>query len=268
MSTIKLLVVGRTATGKDTFRHALEKLGMTFVKSSTTREKRYPGEDTHVFLTHEEADAIPASEKVAVTHINNGAARDDEYFATKTDVMNHDAYIIDPVGVKMLLKNMPDTQFGIIYLQADKKAQKMHALCRVAPEDRKAELEKFEDRYRSEDAQFTEFEKWYNSAPGTYRNVYPVCNIINPYRKEYFTEKAEQIYELTRMHERLVSITKECLSLGILHRSETGKVIVYTRYGVREMMPEEFASVLLTDREGFSRVIHEWLLRTAAVNIS
>ena len=52
---MKLLIVGRTATGKDTLREALEKhANMTFVKSYATRPRRFENEDTHIFITKNE----------------------------------------------------------------------------------------------------------------------------------------------------------------------------------------------------------------------
>ena len=67
---MKVLVIGRTSTGKDALRNILEeKYGWKFVHSHTTRPKRTPTEDTHVFVTKEYADSVPIEDKVAKTVI-------------------------------------------------------------------------------------------------------------------------------------------------------------------------------------------------------
>ena len=66
---MKVLIVGRTASGKDTLREALErKYGWKFVKSYTTRKKRFEAEDTHVVVSQKHADNV--RNKVAVTFVN------------------------------------------------------------------------------------------------------------------------------------------------------------------------------------------------------
>lgn len=264
-STIKWLIVGRTATGKDTLRAALEKKGMTFVKSWTTREKRFPEEDTHIFVTHETADNIPASEKAAVTHINNGKGRDDEYFATKQDVMSNDAYIIDPAGVKMLFDTMPDTQFGIIYLYPDKEEQKKHAVERVAAENREAELKKFEKRYASENAEFTEFEKWIEEETrldNLIRYSHIILKIRNNYKPDFFDVQAGRIIGLSRMHQRLTDIVDECMNIGIVMKGDSGKAAIAHNEGILQMRPEEYASILMGDSDSFTTVMQSWLIES------
>ena len=98
---MKTLIVGRTAHGKDYLRKILEdSFGWKFVKSRTTRPPRYEGENTHIFITNEEADNTPESEIIAKTQIG-----DIRYFATKEDLDNADGYIIDPNGVDFCVRN-------------------------------------------------------------------------------------------------------------------------------------------------------------------
>ena len=149
----KLLVIGRTATGKDTLAAEMAKLGLSFVKSYTTRPKRSEDEDTHIFVSDVEADAL-WDDAAATTVINNL-----RYFATKTQVEENDAYIIDPRGMYELLGNMPETDFAIVYLKADKSESRKRALDRVSDERREDEAKVFNARYASEDAQFCDFEE-------------------------------------------------------------------------------------------------------------
>ena len=67
----RLLIIGRTASGKDTLADALRHAyGMTFVKSCTTRPRRTPDEDTHVFLTEQQAEPL-VRDAVAYTRIGD-----------------------------------------------------------------------------------------------------------------------------------------------------------------------------------------------------
>ena len=88
----------------DALRHAY---GMTFVKSCTTRPRRTPDEDTHVFLTEQQAEPL-VRDAVAYTRIG-----DYIYFTTAQQVMETEGYVIDPIGMRILCANMPNTRFVI-----------------------------------------------------------------------------------------------------------------------------------------------------------
>jgi guanylate kinase len=166
----KLLIIGRTASGKDTLQYALEKRGMTFVKSYTTRPKRAVNEDTHIFIKPDQV--APKNEMAAYTVINGY-----EYFATKEQVNNADAYIIDPEGLKMLVENMPDTRFRILYMIPLPSMQEEMAISRE--EDKEQAEERFKKRSASEDAMFREFDKLIMSG-----GLYPNCRVtkfVNTY---------------------------------------------------------------------------------------
>lgn len=93
-----LLITGKSGVGKDTIADYLcDSFGYTKVKSYTTRQPRYEGEDTHIFVSKEEFDAL--KDKIAYTN------RDDiEYCATQAQVDNADIYIIDPPGIQYFLQ--------------------------------------------------------------------------------------------------------------------------------------------------------------------
>lgn len=147
----RLLIIGRTASGKDTLADALRHAcGMTFVKSCTTRPQRTPDEDTHVFLTARQAEPL-ARDAVAYTRIG-----DYIYFTTAQQVMETEGYVIDPIGMRMLCTNMPDTPFIIAYVHADDAKRKQHALRRG---DAAREAVAFAKRDASEDAEFDKFER-------------------------------------------------------------------------------------------------------------
>ena len=166
----KLLIVGRTASGKDTLQYALEKRGITFVKSYSTRPRRVANEDTHIFIKPDQV--APKDEMAAYTVINGY-----EYFATKEQVKNADAYIIDPEGLKMLVENMPETRFRILYMIPLPSMQEEMAICRE--EDKEQAEERFRKRSASEDAMFREFDRLIMSG-----GLYPNCRVtkfVNTY---------------------------------------------------------------------------------------
>lgn len=147
----RLLIIGRTASGKDTLADALRRAcGMTFVKSCTTRPRRTPDEDTHVFLTTRQAEQL-VRDAVAYTRIG-----DYIYFTTAQQVMETEGYVIDPIGMSMLCTNMPNTQFVIAYVHADDAQRRRHALLRG---DATREAAAFAKRDASEDAEFDGFER-------------------------------------------------------------------------------------------------------------
>ena len=182
---MKFLIVGRTATGKDTLASILiYKYKWKFVKSMATRPKRYDDEDTHVFISEEQANAIPLEDRVAYTKIG-----DYQYFATKEQVQESDAYIIDPNGVKVILEKMPEEDFIIVYIRpVDRDIQKLNGTNRVDNTEHESKV--FEKRYNAEDAQFTEFEDLLDSYRiYNYKNVKDAIQHVNNYdmdSMEYF----------------------------------------------------------------------------------
>ena len=182
---MKFLIVGRTATGKDTLASILTyKYKWSFVKSMTTRPKRYETEDTHVFISEEDANAVSLDDKVAHTEINGY-----QYFATKEQVQESDAYIIDPKGVKVLLEKMPEENFLIVYIRpVDRDIQKLNGINRVDNVEQESKV--FEKRYNAEDEQFTEFENLLDTYQiYKYKNVKDAIQHVNNYdmdSMEYF----------------------------------------------------------------------------------
>lgn len=179
---MKFLILGRTASGKDTLASILTyKYGWKFVKSYTTRPKRFDSEDTHIFISEKDCDEIVSDNIIANTVINNY-----KYFATRQQLEEADAYIIDPVGLESLLEKMKDTKFMIIYLYpCDLASQRVHALERGSSEE-----SVFNNRYSSEDGQFAQFElSLDNQSLLKSENIFDVIRFVNMYNlsfMEYF----------------------------------------------------------------------------------
>ena len=145
------LVVGRTASGKDSLTRAVaKKYNAKILSSYTTRPKR-PGEtDEHIFITPDDVVKYQ-NDIVAYTKIGEY-----EYFCTKQQLLTSDFYIIDPNGVEYLkdkMKNMEDIELHIIYIAADYVTRKHRALS-----NRKDKEEVFDKRCAAEEDQFINFE--------------------------------------------------------------------------------------------------------------
>lgn len=145
------LIVGRTASGKDSLTRAVaEKLNLKILSSYATRPKR-PGETTeHIFISSEDV-AQYQNDIVAYTKIGEY-----EYFSTKQQLLESDFYIIDPNGVKYMqdkIKDIPNIEMHIIYIAADYITRKHRALS-----NRKDKEEVFNKRCEAEEDQFIDFE--------------------------------------------------------------------------------------------------------------
>ena len=110
MSHVLVCLLGESGSGKDTLARLAFDEG-EILKSYTTRERRYPDEDTHTFITKEEYDALP--DKVATTFFDGNY-----YCATKEQVENSCVYILDPDGYKELQeKYKGDTKLMPFYIR-------------------------------------------------------------------------------------------------------------------------------------------------------
>lgn len=145
------LIVGRTASGKDSLTRAVaEKYNLKILSSYATRPKR-PGEtNEHIFIASEEVSKYQ-KDIVAYTKIGEY-----EYFSTKQQLLESDFYIIDPNGVNYLkecIQKIPGIELHIIYIAADYITRKHRALC-----NRKDQENVFNKRCEAEDKEFIDFE--------------------------------------------------------------------------------------------------------------
>ena len=226
MATI--LVVARSGRGKDYFADVLESKGLKVLKSYATRPKRYEDENTHIFITEEELDNYP--DKVAQTVINGHT-----YFATRKQVEESDVYIIDPRGLYELTANMPEENFHLVHITADKDDAKRHALARVA-EDKQAEEEKvFDEREKDEDEQFSEFEFVIDAfmnrkeiEDGLPSNINVVHNIVNEY-DDSLREHALSIANYMSTQNKIKPIVEWAMKHDILPTNDDKTLIAMSR---------------------------------------
>lgn len=216
---MKYLIIGRTASGKDTLaRLLLTDYGMTQVKSSTTRPKRSEDEDTHVFVTAEEAAA--EEHKVARTEIDGH-----EYYATYKAVNEADVYVIDPEGARELSHNMPHTDFHIVYLSASPEAREKHFVERACAGDEslteEAARELFRSRDVAEDERFSAFEGCITTNAkletwGFGDSVRAVHVLENDYDPESMEAYARMLENLACLLRRTVALIPVARKLGLM----------------------------------------------------
>lgn len=170
---MKVLVVGRSGSGKDTVKELLERTyNFKFVKSYTTRSKRYPLEDTHVFISRAEAKEV--KNKAAVTYINNGKTWD-EYFSTIDQFESCNGYIVDPIGVYQVLASFPDEEFIIVYMYVGSLLKRLFH-CWIRNKSQILHPYRLFDRFDREDSEFTQFELLLQNAQN-FNNLFALTNV-------------------------------------------------------------------------------------------
>ncbi len=266
------LIAGRSGAGKDYLVSKMIELSkemtgkaFTTVKSYTTRPPRYENEDTHIFIAKEDVDKYP--DKVATTQIGEY-----EYFATAEQVNNSEVYVVDPKGIDELIKNMPDTEFQIVYVQADEDInRRINAVKRA--DDKIREEEIFTARDAAENEQFTEFEDKIHNRMDYEKcfpdNVNSVIIVTNTYKAEDMEQYARMLVTRKIQIDRMRTVVRECVELGIISESENTdangnkKIIAYCTNGEKTYQKEYSIDTcvirLLGDEEGFADIIGKYI---------
>lgn len=153
---VMILVVGRTASGKDYFAQKLaNECQLKRVISYTTRPRRLnEPSDSHIFVTPDEAKTLDR----AVSTTIGGY----EYFTTPKQLQSTDIYVIDPKGINELLANLIGGMYYIIvHVTAPEDIRKkrfVERLGNITDEEKTAALQSFEKRNEAEDQEFAKFE--------------------------------------------------------------------------------------------------------------
>jgi len=115
------LIIGKSGAGKDTVvKELCSRYGYKQLISYTTRQRRYEGENTHLFVSEDEYEAHKASGSIAGYTLYN----EDHYFSTKGQLYENDLYVIDPAGVDYLKDRASNINLVGIYLDISKREQK------------------------------------------------------------------------------------------------------------------------------------------------
>ena len=147
-----LLVLGRTASGKDSLVNKLcERTSLKAITSYTTRPRRENEGDTHIFTTEDVYEQMQAEGQVAAYTEIAGY----HYWTTIDQLYENDVYIIDYRGVQTLRElNLPDIRFVTVFVNVPDKVREERALNK-----RKDDKFVFRKRSLDEAAQFREMLK-------------------------------------------------------------------------------------------------------------
>lgn len=108
----KILLVGKSGSGKNTVQdYLVNKYGLKPLVSYTTRAKRYPEEDTHIFISMQDFLNMQHDDFIAYTFYNGN-----HYFATMKQFEESDIYIIDTKGVEYIRNLNITTPYIVVYL--------------------------------------------------------------------------------------------------------------------------------------------------------
>jgi guanylate kinase len=147
-----LLVVGRTASGKDSLVNKLcERTHLKAITSYTTRPRREKEGDTHVFATEDVYEQMQADGEVAAYTQIAGY----HYWTTIEQLYDNDVYIIDYKGIQTLRElNLPNIRFVTVFINTPDDIREERALSK-----RKDDKLVFRKRSLDEAAQFREMLK-------------------------------------------------------------------------------------------------------------
>lgn len=147
-----LLIVGRTASGKDSLVNKLcERTNLKAIISYTTRPRRENEGNTHIFTTEDVYEQMQAEDKVAAYTQISGY----HYWTTINQLYENDFYIIDYKGIQTLRElNLPNIRFVTVFVNTPDKIREERAL-----KKRKDDKIVFRKRSLDEAAQFREMLK-------------------------------------------------------------------------------------------------------------
>lgn len=149
---VVILIEGQTGTGKSYLTSILENKNYHQLKSYSTRQPRYIGDKDHTYISEKDIDKY--ENKIAQTVINGI-----HYFSTKGQVEKCDMYLIDPDGIKELLKNMPEQKFAIVSVIAPKNMRRQRAIERGANPQKETEIFNLRTVDEETNKHFPEFEQ-------------------------------------------------------------------------------------------------------------
>lgn len=247
---MKYLLVGRSGRGKDHLQRELERRGLKSVKSYATRPKRYPTENTHIFINAADVDNYP--DKVAYTKIGNY-----EYFATKQQVKEADVYIIDPAGVDYLLKSMPDTVFHVVYITADSETARERAIARGKNAEKEAMI--YDKRYQAEDAEFLEFEDRIGKKEPLADNCNTIYFCENTFKSEFLSDYADCLMMDKRKFDRLTIIAETLIDHDAIPTDNQGQPFIKEDGIEKSISMDILTDILFNHERAFNQALNLYL---------
>lgn len=267
---MKYLIVGRTATGKDTL---VDKLCKDYpdkfskVISRTTRPPRDDNDTSHIFVTKKQAKK-DENNKIAKTIIS-----DNEYYILPEDIKDKNLYIVDPTGVYDIVKNMPNEYFTIVYTCAKKYQQQeafVKRLQKTTDISKEEAIEEFNKRFDAENEQFTEFERSAVDETGDMpddafnKNVPKIITLETNYTDIKLERHTKTLYTDLCAKEELIKLVPKAIKAGILNAGDKPNTIKTFNYNGTDgdLDTEYVIAVMLSDAEALSSFLISLLLAT------
>ena len=215
----KVLLVGKSGSGKNTVQdYLVRKYGLKPLLSYTTREKRFPEENTHTFITLQEYEDFNPVDFIAYTFYNGN-----HYFATKKQFEEADIYIIDLDGVEYISKlNLElETPYVVIYLDVPEE------IGRQRMEARNDDETAIEERLQYDADAFREINRWCNysiqnlDSEETATSIAKMIGVAKYDHSELDAER-EIVYKLSQIQTLLRSIAPnmDCVSIWLSNCGE------------------------------------------------
>lgn len=218
---MKIILIGKTATGKDTVANELcKRYGYKLAKSHTTRPKRKNEGETHYFISEENYAKYNFEERLAKTTINGY-----HYFLTPETIEESDIIIVEPKGLNALIDYFVYEVFLIFYIDADEEKRKK------AYEKRGSRIS-FEERTDAENKRFQDFNHTLQIMKNIKLNTkdsYCLHHLLeryfNHFNKESLNDIVESIHETYELLKNLKQKYTEIYNKTV--RSDKGIIAIY-----------------------------------------
>lgn len=248
---MKLLLVGKSATGKDTVADILvSKHGYKRAESYTTRPKRTPEEKGHHYISSSEN-----FNKIAPVVINGY-----EYFLTKQEIKHSDVIIVEPTGIQPVCEACPDEAFYLLYITADKDVRR--ELYKKRNPD--AGDEEFDRRENEENERFAELEAFINDDDAVWQipNIAAVTAMENKYDEDSLKALVEFGHTIVTRHNNLRNIIRQLASKNALRTDDEENILVQEKDGNSSVLPvseDIFTAICLSSDENKMSLFDLWL---------
>ena len=236
---MKIIIVGRSATGKTYLARLLQRRSLKLSKSYTTRECRSKEDkNNYHFITKEQANKIPNKNKLLFTKINNN-----EYFTLKEEIDKSDILILNPQGVEDIIDILKDENITIIYVTTNDTQKRKEMFVKRYENKEKGETA-YKQRLLEEDKPYREFEEKLNTYYDKYKNVTSIVLYENKYDKNDIKQMANVIKQRYNAVKKLTEIIKLCITKNIM-KNKNNKIILKNGKQTYETSPETYAEKLL-----------------------
>lgn len=173
-----VLIVGRTATGKDTLAKELVEKGFSQLLTYTTRPQRKDEGDTHIFIRPEEISNFQ-------NILFQTTVGEYTYFTTQEMLDKRNVFIIDPVGAEQILQNKHFARpYVVIYLEEPYDVRKQRFMARDGSSE-----QDFQMREDAEADRFDTFERRFKEKAVNNDHIYSFLSCDIEYITAFATDR-------------------------------------------------------------------------------